>query len=188
MADNNDYVVDGFAFGTKEDAEVAHNEKKRIERIEEKLEYDDPQTVNAVLKKAINARVFKTPIGYEFLRKLQNTLYDNPPQDEEVPTIPVYGAFGLRDTATSLSQRVKPSKKKPPKQKQEFFSRKTSIIINVVLLVLVCVMFAITLNGSTPNILNYEKALQNRYAQWEEELSNREAAVRDKEKELLIDE
>jgi flagellar capping protein FliD len=44
------------------------------------------------------------------------------------------------------------------------------------------------MKGSTPNILNYEKALQNRYAEWNQELSDREEAIREKEKELLINE
>jgi hypothetical protein len=188
MADNKDFIVDGFIFGTQEDAKLAHNERKRIERIEEKLDYTDIQTVNAVLKKAINTRVFKTPIGYEFLRKLQNTAKDNSPDGADIPDIPVYGAFSLRESDMIVTKKVTPSTKKPKKPKEGILGRKGSIIINVVLLVLVLVMFFITLNGSNPNILNYEKALQNRYAAWEEELSERESVIREKEKELLINE
>ena len=42
--------------------------------------------------------------------------------------------------------------------------------------------------GSRPTILNYEKALQNRYASWEQELNDRENAVREKERQLMLDE
>ena len=45
----------------------------------------------------------------------------------------------------------------------------------------------ITLNGTTPNALNYKKAILNEYSAWEEELTEREAAVRAKERELNID-
>jgi hypothetical protein len=188
MAENKDNIVDGFVFGTKEDADIARNEKKRIERIEEKMDYNDSHTINAVLKKAINTRVFKTPLGYEFLRKLQIKAKENPPAGEDIPDIPVYGAFSLRESTEIVTKKVTPSTKKPPKPKEGLWNRKTSIAINVVLLILVFVMFFITLNSSNPNILNYEKALQNRYAAWETELSEREAAIRDKEKELLINE
>lgn len=188
MAENKDFIVDGFIFGTQEDADLAQKEKKRIERIEGKMDYSDSHTITAVLNKAIDERVFKTPIGYEFLRKLQNTLRNNPTIEDDIPDIPVYGTFSLRESDVIVAKRVAPSTKKPPKQKKEAFSRKTSVILNVVLLILVFVMFFITLNGSSPNILNYERALQNRYAAWEEELSDREAVIRDKEKELLINE
>jgi hypothetical protein len=49
-------------------------------------------------------------------------------------------------------------------------------------------MFVISMTGSSPTILNYEKAVQNRYAEWEKELSDRESVIREKEKELLINE
>jgi hypothetical protein len=49
-------------------------------------------------------------------------------------------------------------------------------------------MFYISFTSSNPNVLNYERAVQNKYSQWEQELSDREAVIRDKEKELLINE
>ena len=43
----------------------------------------------------------------------------------------------------------------------------------------------ITINGSNPNIINYERVLQNKYSQWEQELIQRESVIREKERELL---
>ena len=74
------------------------------------------------------------------------------------------------------------------KKNKEFFSRTTSICLNIVLAILVIVMFVISTTGSRPTILNYEKALQNRYASWEQELNDRENAVREKERQLMLDE
>ena len=48
------------------------------------------------------------------------------------------------------------------------------------------VMFAIAATGSEPTVLNYERVLQNRYAEWEQQLSDREQVIREKERELLI--
>ena len=48
------------------------------------------------------------------------------------------------------------------------------------------VMFVIATTGSNPTVINYEKALQDRYAEWEQQLSDRERAIREKEKELLL--
>ena len=47
-------------------------------------------------------------------------------------------------------------------------------------------MFVITLTGNNPTILNYEQKLQNKYAGWEQELTERENAVREKERELSL--
>lgn len=187
MADKTDWVVEGFQFATEKDAELAKNERLRIERIEEKLDYCNPQMVEAVYKKAINNRVFKTPVGYEFLKRLQTILKENPM--EEVADIPVYGVYSLRESTNPVVEKVKASQKRiKEKPKQEFFSRRTSIIVNIGLVLLIAVMFIISTTGSNPTILNYEKVIQNRYSAWEQELSDREQVIREKEKELLLSE
>jgi len=185
MADKTEWVVNGFQFGTQQDAELAQNEKIRIERLEEKLDYQNQEMVYAVYKKAVNNRVFRTPVGYDFLKRLQRILHDN--AQEDIANIPIYGVYSMRESANPTIERIqasrKPVKEKP---KQEFFSRKTSIIVNIGLLVLVIVMFVIATTGSNPTVINYERTLQNRYAEWEQQLSDREQAIREKEKELLI--
>lgn len=197
MAERSDWTVDGFQFGTEQDAALAKGEQARITHIDAKLDYNNVDMVNAVYKKAIDNRIFKTPVGYVFLKRLQEILKDNAHNEtlsdnnlEKVPDIPIYGVYSLRDSANLVVEKVKASKKKPEKKAQpkEFFSRKTSIIINITLAVLVVVMFAISFTGKSPTVLNYEASIQNKYSQWEQELSKREAVIREKEKELLISE
>lgn len=189
MADKTDWVVEGFQFATETDASLAKNEQLRIERLESKLDYDNPQMVYAVYNKAIENRVFKTPVGYDFLKRLQDTLKENPSMTETIADIPVYGVYSLRESANPTVEKIKTSTKKvKEKPKQEFFSKKTLIIINLGLVVLVILMFFISTTSSNPTVLNYEKALQNRYSEWEKELTEREQIIREKEKELLLNE
>ena len=47
-------------------------------------------------------------------------------------------------------------------------------------------MLAISLGGPNMNALNYRKAVTNEFASWEQELTDRENAIREKEKELGI--
>ena len=178
MADKADWIVDGFQFGTQQDAE----------RLEEKLDYQNYEMVGAVYKKALNNRVFKTPVGYDFLKRLQRILQENPLPDEEVASIPVYGVYSMRESANQTVERIQASRKpvKKEKPKQEFFSRKTSILVNIGLLVLVIIMFVISTTSANPTVLNYEKVLQNRYVEWDQQLSDRERVIREKERELLI--
>lgn len=188
MADKTDWIVDGFQFGTEADATLARNEMLRIERLEEKMDYQNPEMVYAVYKKAIDNRVFKTPVGYGFLKKLQRALRESAVNDSDIADIPVSGVYSMRESANQTVERIQASRKpvKKEKPKQEFFSRKTSIIVNIALLVLVIVMFVISTTGSSPTVVNYERTIQNRYAEWERQLSEREQVIREKEKEYLI--
>lgn len=191
MADKSDWSVEGFQFGTEKDATLAKGELLRIQNIESKLDYNNYQMVQAVYHKAIENRVFKTPVGYVFLKKLQKSLSESASFAEDIPDIPVSGVYSLRESANPTVERVKASQKKPKKKEKppgEFFSRKTSILVNVALLLLVVIMFLISFTSANPNVLNYEQNIQNRYSRWEQELSDREAVIREKEKELLISE
>ena len=47
-------------------------------------------------------------------------------------------------------------------------------------------MFAITATSGTATVLNYEQKLIDRYEGWEQELNEREAAVKEREEELGI--
>ena len=59
-----------------------------------------------------------------------------------------------------------------------------SAVLNIALLIGVIVMFWIATHTDHPNIINYETAITNRYAAWDQELNEREAAVREAEREL----
>lgn len=190
MADRKEWIVSGFQFGSQKDAVQAKGEELKIQKLEEKMDYRNPHMVYMVYHKAIENRIFKTPVGYEYLRKLQKYLQDNPLIREPVQDIPVYSVYNMRDSTAPAVEKIKAGpkpKKKEPKKQKEFFTRTTSICLNVILAVLVIVMFYISTTGSKPTVLNYEKAIQNRYASWEQELTQREEAVREKERELMIE-
>ena len=65
-------------------------------------------------------------------------------------------------------------------------SRNPNAMFGMILLaVLVAGMFLITLKSDNPNILNYKQVLTNQYASWEQNLTERENRIREKEQELL---
>ncbi len=187
MAGRTDWIVEGFQFGTEQDASLAKNEKLRIERLEEKLDYDSPEMVYAVYKKAVVNRVFKTPVGFVFLKKLQRTLKEDLGYEGDMEEIPVQGVYSLRESAKPTVERVHASRAKP-KPTKKVIGLRASLFVNVVLLLLIALMFYITMTSSNPTALNYERAVQNKYSEWEKELSERESAVREKERALLMEE
>ena len=62
-----------------------------------------------------------------------------------------------------------------------------SVAINIILAVLVVVMFLIAYYSDTDNIINYKENVTNRYAEWQQELMERERTVRQKERELGVE-
>lgn len=181
MADRTDYFAEGYHFATEEDAKQAQLERKKAAYFESKLVNRNAQSMLSVYDTILDEKVFLTPTGWEYLKKLQEKLRHLGIPEEEIRPIPMYVTFVHNDEEeTAVRQRVKPTKKKE-KQRDKF---RISIFINVVLALLVAAMFAISLNSSNPNILNYKKNIENEYAAWEQELTQREKEIRIKEAQL----
>lgn len=191
MTENKEWAVQGYMFSSQKDAMQAKTELLKIQKLEEKMDYNNPQMVYMVYKKALENRIFKTPIGYEYLRKLQTMLTQSDKIKEPIQEIPIYQMYHLRDSTNPIVERVKSDpklkeKKERERKRKEFFPLRTSIFFNVLLAVLVLAMLYISTTGSNPNVLNYERSIQDKYATWEQELAEREAVVREKERELLL--
>lgn len=179
--------VDGFLFYTEKDAQLALQEQRKTEYLEKRMDYGKLESVLAIYKKAIQDRVFKTPVGLLYLKKMQQFLQEQPElEGEEIPPIALYNTYDgeLRGNTSPARSRVTPSKKK----KKASAALPLSILMNITLAIAIIAMFVITLNSEQPNVLNYEKALTNRYAGWEQELTEREQVIREKERELKLGE
>ena len=180
-------VAEGYAFLSEEDAKRALSESKRILQLEEKLDYSKAESILLIYRKAIQERVFKTPVGIQYLKRMQNYLLERPEIDKaKVPPVPVYISFesGFRENSSPTKARVKPAaSKKKMVQLLPF-----SIILNIALVCAVLAMFFIALDSEHPNLINYENALVNKYAEWEQELTEREQRIREKERELILPE
>lgn len=101
------YVVEGFAFASENEAEVAKKEREGIRYIKEKTNMSNPDMVLQIYNKMVREKMFVTSVGYAYLFDLQEYLRTN------------------------------------------------------------------------PTILNYEEELLNHYSAWEQELTEREAALRE---------
>lgn len=180
-----EYVVSGFAFYSEKDAGLAEQERQKIAYLDKHIDHADIQSVLAIYKKALEDRVFRTPVGLEYLRELQGELRARGEElGEEVPPIPLWTSFADVRTKTSPARRRIQSMPEDGGKKEGLH---LSVIMNIVMIVAIIAMFVITLNSDQPNILNYERNLQNKYASWEQELTQREQTVREKERELHIE-
>ena len=170
----------GYEFACLDDAILAQSEIKKIDYLKAHLDRGDADTVKALYDKAIDEKFFKTPVGIGFLTEMREYLVDTLDYSEdEVRSIPLYMFY---DT-TKKSQP-----KKEVKKKEHVGFLFISVVLNIGLIVAVIIMFWIATNTDNPNILNYETVLTNKYATWEQELTEREAAVRQAERELSLQE
>ncbi|MBR1476768.1 MAG: hypothetical protein IJ608_02260 [Lachnospiraceae bacterium] len=177
-------VVEGYVFYTKKDAELAELEKKKVDAIMERINFKSPETVLAVYEKAVADRVFKTPVGLEFLKELRDYLYESPNiANERISPIVLQATYDteLRKKSNPARYRIQPS------SKSSISPMVISVILNILLVLAVLAMFVITFNSDQPTILNYERVITDKYAAWEENLTEREAVIRQKERELLIE-
>lgn len=177
------FEAEGFLFSRQEDAELALSEKKQIGYLEEHLDFNNAEQIFSVYKKLIEEHTFSTPVGLGYLKELRQYLAENGFTDG-VPPIPVSAVRPERNRET-LPARHEGKKAHNPEKTVGY---RISIVINLILAALVVAMFIITLKSDNPNILNYERTIQDKYAEWEMNLTDREEAVREKERALHIKE
>ncbi len=186
MADKDNLMVDGYRFGSYQDAGLADEELKKIEYFRKRITGRTPQNLLAVYDKILDEKVFKTPVGWEYLREIQRQLRKAGVPEDMIRPIPMYMTFSHMNSdeldKSEVRQRIRPTRKKKKTNKFQI-----SVLINVFLAILVAAMFVITLKSDNPNILNYKQTIVDQYASWEQELSEREQAVREKEQALQIE-
>ena len=176
--------VGGYLFGSDKDVELAKAELGKIAYLEERMHYDNPKSVLSAYNKLIDGRVFTTPVGFKYLEKLRDFLISNGMKDA-LNVIPLHQVYSY-DPEDDRPRRAFSSSKKNDEQREFRRLLRGSIILNIFLLILIISMFVISITGDSPTILNYERTVQNKYAEWDAELTRREEVIREKERSLQI--
>lgn len=184
MEKRSGWEVGGFRFGSDKDAELAKNEQEKISWMEKRVQYEHPESVLSVYNKAIENRIFQTPVGFQYLQKLYSFLEENGLADQ-AESIPLHQVYSY-DLNEKLKDHTAKRRVQPSQYRSLRATLRKSVLLNILLIFVVIAMFVITLTGKNPNILNYEQKLTDKYAGWEQELTEREAAIREKERELQI--
>lgn len=199
------YNIGGYIFDDENKAKKAAKELKAVEYILGQIKDADEKGVLSVYKKLINQRLFSTEIGMGFLSQLRQNLVSSGAFTEE--DIPLVYSLDESDSTSkespSTTVQSKDNEEKleeKPKVKKKIADKsvvsgddhlkelKRLKLINRILLILcitllLCVlgMFYVNSTINSPTILNYEEKLIDKYSSWEQELTEREAAVKEKE-------
>lgn len=185
------YIVDGYAFSTEEEAEEAKNEVNGIEYLKSRSNFNKIENILAVYNKVLEKKLFKTPIGYNFLKELQSALYASEAiEDTQILPIPVL----------QTSSKVVIKQKLPKTPKRLDLSEKevryknwfhNMIIFSFFLIVLIVLIVLITNNSSNTNILNYKARIDREFEEkedtlvkWSDELAEKESSLNELEKNI----
>lgn len=174
---NKELIVAGYIFPSLEEANVARLELNKIEKLNEKTENADISLLYKIYVKSIEKNTFRTPVGYEYLSKLKDILEEDGSFD--LVPIPVNASAAVASRGENSKDQISTLKNENSRKSKMFA---WSLFINVILFLMVLLMFYITTTSKSPNIINYENALVDKYSVWEQELEEREAAVSQKEK------
>ncbi len=183
MKSENTLSVGGFLFQNETDASLARIEIQKIEYIEARMDYSNSESIRYVYEKAIQEKLFRTPIGMCYLKQLRDYLLSQPGISPEMLS---------EITLDAVFDEVKVRRKKEKSAAQVAREEKAksrfaiSVVLNVLLICAIIAMFTISFNSANPNIFNYEQALLDKYATWEQELTQREQNVRERERELKL--
>ncbi len=181
-------IVNGFVFANEAEAKQAEKEVEGVKFIKEKMEMDKPEVVLEIYNKMVRQNLFETAVGFSYLKDLQEYLQSIPFINKE-EILPIQVQHPILEEQMR-GNRVASKPKQPEKVKERYvnidYKNRYRIMrgIAVVLLVCVAAMFAISATVGSPTILNYEQELINRYAEWEQELNEREAWITEREAEL----
>ncbi len=190
------YNIGGYIFNDEESAKKAAKELKTVEYILGQIKEADEKTVLQIYNKLLKQRLFSTEIGLGFLSQLrQNLLASGMFAEDEVEDVYTIGEQELQsesdnqgeDSDTQEKNRVLSKSDNGPELKQ---IRKLKIINSVLIVVsltlLLCVigMFYVSSTINSPTILNYEETITDQYSTWKQELDEREAELKAREKAL----
>lgn len=187
-------------------------ERQAVEYLKTQINMGEPKTVLAIYRQVIEQDVFHTSTGYAFLQELKDYLYANPNiPNNSIPDFepeaskqvkkpdrdPVTNQSREKQSEKKQSDQKKPDKVKANRRKTAINQDKKSVLqgtntsilffslfLNIVFIVMILIMFAMTLTSDSPNIINYKNKLENEYAKWEEDLKRREQELKEREAEL----
>lgn len=174
--ENDKFIVNGFIFKTSDEANCARKELRGIQFLEENNNMDNVDVMIQVYHKLLQQQLFQTAVGRHYLKQIQERILEKRPNTILEP-IELDRKEDNSETAPSGLRRAVRMTDFVDVGLNYRKKLKLSIIVNVILLLGMAAMFIIASTASNPNILNYETKLQDRYAQWEKELEEREQEI-----------
>ena len=181
MSEKKKVKINGFVFTDEAEAEQAKKEAHGIHYVEERADMHHPETVLEIYNKMVKQELFETAVGFTYLKELQEYLIQNPSINNS-DILPISVLEESLRKKLSISAKNRASEKKASKKTDGYRKKyEITLFISVILAVSVIGMFIVASTSDSPTIINYENKLIDKYAAWEQELDEREAALKERE-------
>ena len=182
------YRVGKYQFELKEDYEIALQEKKGVEYLNSQIDYSDVNKVLSTYNELVSKKIFYTPIGLDYLNRLLSVVV-NSGKFEPNKIMPLYVPSGKKKDNNRVEKYITRKYKDQMGELNSTVKKLKSAntflgMLTAVLIIIIIAMFVITVRSDNPNMLNYERALQDKYATWAEDLEEKEQELREWEREL----
>lgn len=182
------YQLGMYEFSTKSEYLEAKKEQEAVELIRTKADLSEPHNALRFYNKMLTKKLFRTHIGYDFLKELRKTVVDSGLVDDEN----LYPLF-------VMAQKAEIVKKEPTKEEkdkkvieeeakrykilyEDLKSRKNSSrVIIVFLIIIIAALTVITLLSDNTLITDYRAKVENDYVEWQEKLELKEQELNEKE-------
>jgi len=208
---DDELVVGGFLFSSKKEADKGKIDIKKIDYLESHIKMNSIVNMQTVYAKSIQNKIFGTPIGFGYLLYIRRQIEKEGGEVNSLPLLelpPEYSTGDADDVSKAMDKAIAQgfddgslsennamnktagaSKNKKTNSKSDKFKKNLlfySVAFNIILLIAIIGMFVIASTNDSTTILNYEENILNEYSIWEKELEEREATVKEKERELGI--
>lgn len=188
MADNgNENKIAGYRFVNEINYKEAKHEAESVDYIRANTDLTDGHIVLKLYNKLIDRKTFKTIVGYNFLKELQDIIIQqNIASSEELAGILIDTAAISRkntiEAASALERTIEEEYKK--KNEELHTKRRNSRIINVFLAAIIIIMFLINIFSDRTVFSRYKEKVTNQYAAWDDKLNAREKELNKREDQL----
>lgn len=172
-------VTGGYMFSTNKDYSDASQEQESVNILRAKADLSNPRTALKVYNKLVENRTFTTVVGFAFLKELQNTILNS----GIVKVEDIDGIYVPAQTKCDETDVQKLEEYKLLSEKQKVRITKTRII-NSFLVVTILAMIVIAVYTDKTMYAEIENKVIDHYSSWENDLSNREEALIEREDAL----
>ncbi len=179
--EDNSLIVDGYVFSSYKEAQMALKEKETIQAIQNRIDENDADAMYQLYEKMVQRDMFKTIIGYSFLWELRHHLVTDCLYNEEDLSLVTLPKKMEYDKVSELNKGILESK-----IEHLLLIKKRMTIVIFALVFMIVVMFVIAAINPNAGYINVENKVLNKYSSWQENLEQRERAIKEKEAELNI--
>lgn len=176
------WVISGYCFATKEDYEKAKKEGESIVYIKAHTNMTNYQQLLKIYNKAVDTNMFQTVLGYEFLHQLYAIIVKNHVVEPEyMKPIPISKQIAEKELPKDIeeaNQRAEQYRRLYEDSREK--KKQVGIVSGFLVLLIVIMVTMVYFQWNS----NSEEAVLDKYATWEAELEEREAAVKEKESKL----